>query len=381
MKDKPIFDRRFVRIKALQNLYAFHIAKQADYQGALEQVRSELAFDIFAEPPIDKQQQATYQEQALALLTSWVENKQPDLHQLHTYAQPVQTAVQRAYAHYEQEVDKDLQKLQNSWAVTLDRLQQACLWLLQLLIEWAQIAQQQTEKCLLNKQPMSDGPWGLVNNQVLKKLQAHTHFKELIKRYKITWKDHPDLVVAWYQDLLRNNPKLQVPFGQWLELTQARELLDYLVVKVLFEEKRIQDFLSEGDLAWSTHKLVVQKWLLLVLSNLSKDQQENASLAIWGLTSEYETASNFYDTLLKNALIHDQVFEEIIQQNIRNWSIERIVLLDKVIIKLALAEMLYMVSIPIKVSMNEYIDLSKLFSTPKSSYFINGVLDAVAKTL
>jgi N utilization substance protein B len=381
LKDKPILNRRFVRLKAIQNLYAFYVGKQADYQWALDQIQEDLAFDIFAEPPMDKQQQATYQKEAVALFASLIESNQTTDTQLHSYPIPVQVAIQRARSHYEAEVGKDLKILKGSWKVTMDKLQEGCLLVLTLLIEWGHIAQQQAERIKLAKQSKPDWPSGLIHHHILEILPTNQHFKQLIQQYRTSWSNHTDLVVTWYHAFVKANPRLDLEGTDPTTLVSQNQLLDDLVQKVIFEERAIQDFFSDLDLSWTSHKPVVKRLVEQVFENLAGNKEKNISLEFWGITSECEVATDFYDGLIRHTLAQDQAFEEIIKQHIQNWSMERVVLLDKVIIKLALAEMIHMVSIPIKVSMNEYIDLSKMYSTPKSSKFINGILDAVAKTL
>jgi len=94
-----------------------------------------------------------------------------------------------------------------------------------------------------------------------------------------------------------------------------------------------------------------------------------------------DNAYRFYTDLVHTTFKEDGALEALIAEKAKNWTIDRITLLDKTILKLALCEMLHFSSIPIKVSINEYIDLSKVYGTPKSSQFVNGVLDAVASTL
>lgn len=131
----------------MQNLYAFYINKRANYQGALDHIRAELAFDIFAEPRLDKPQQAVYQEQALTLFATLADEEETDLvaeidqDTLAAYPIPVQAAVQKAQIYYASEVAKDLKKLQDSWPTIIDKLQKDGLLVLQLLIEWSRIAQ------------------------------------------------------------------------------------------------------------------------------------------------------------------------------------------------------------------------------------------------
>ncbi len=85
--------------------------------------------------------------------------------------------------------------------------------------------------------------------------------------------------------------------------------------------------------------------------------------------------------LLRETLVNGKDYREQITKNADNWDFERIAFMDVVIMQVAMAELYEFSTIPIKVTLNEYIDLAKAYSTPKSSTFINGVLDAIVKDL
>ena len=85
----------------------------------------------------------------------------------------------------------------------------------------------------------------------------------------------------------------------------------------------------------------------------------------------------FAKTLYKKARAYDTEFDEIIKEKAKNWEIERIALLDILLMRMAITEMIEFKEIPVKVTMNEYIELSKEYSTPKSSTFINGIVDKI----
>jgi N utilization substance protein B len=84
---------------------------------------------------------------------------------------------------------------------------------------------------------------------------------------------------------------------------------------------------------------------------------------------------NFVKELYRKTIIHDKEAELMIGEKTRNWEVERIAMMDVLLMKMAITELLHFQSIPVKVSLNEYIEISKLYSTPKSKIFINGVLD------
>ncbi|MEM7055760.1 MAG: transcription antitermination factor NusB [Bacteroidota bacterium] len=381
MTDKPVLNRRFVRLRAIQNLYAFYVCKQANYEWALEQIRNDFTPDIFAEAPVDKEQLAQNKAQALALFASLFDPSQATNSDQASYHSQIKAAVKKARSNYETETAKDLQKLHSSWALITDKIRQACLYILQLLIEWADVSQRQAERPSLSKQHRPDSSTYLAHNRIVQFLRANTAFTQLIQRNTISWAANIDLVVSWYNQFVKDNPDLQsVPIKLTIP-AQDRQHLEYLMQAIIFEQKAIQEFFSDLDLSWEAHKRIVKKIVNQALTALEESTEKDSKLGVPEASPEWEEAQHFYTDLTTKTLEQDQAFDDLIRQHIRNWTIDRIVLLDKVILKLAMCEMMHFVNIPIKVSINEYIDLSRTYSTPQSGQFINGVLDSVAKTL
>jgi len=362
----------------MQNLYAFYVCKQANYECALDQIRLDFTPDVFAELPVDKEQLAKGQAQALSWFQAYFEKQKTA--ELTSYGGQVQAAVERARLNYTNEVGKDLQRLQNSWTVAVDKILQACLYVLQLLIEWTSIAHRQAERPRLSQQ---HGPYkviGLVHSHIIPCLSSHASFTQLVHKSAVSWSDKPDLVLSWYNHFIKGNPTLQHDAEQGMTLAQDRELLVYLAQSIILSQEAIQEFFSDLDLSWAVHKQAVKRIVTQTLRAFEENTAKDANLKILESPTVWEEGEHFYTDLVNKTLEQDEALEELIKQYIENWTINRIVLLDKTILKLAMCEMRHFTNIPIKVSINEYIDLSKAYSTPKSSQFINGILDAMAKT-
>ena len=99
------------------------------------------------------------------------------------------------------------------------------------------------------------------------------------------------------------------------------------------------------------------------------------------LSANWQDDRDFAETLYKQTLADDAKSEKLIAESTQNWDVERVALLDKIILKMALCEMQLFRGIPVKVTINEYIEISKIYSTPKSKQFVNGVLDKLAQDL
>ncbi|MEZ4978706.1 MAG: transcription antitermination factor NusB, partial [Chitinophagales bacterium] len=117
-----------------------------------------------------------------------------------------------------------------------------------------------------------------------------------------------------------------------------------------------------------------------ILKDNADQSAEDFVKAILLLEDDSEDVE-FSKDLLSNCLDKDEELDEIIKPKLKNWDLDRIALMDIVLIKQAIAEFLYFPYVPLKVSMNEYIDISKEYSTEKSKDFINGILDKVMKDL
>jgi N utilization substance protein B len=113
----------------------------------------------------------------------------------------------------------------------------------------------------------------------------------------------------------------------------------------------------------------------------SYDPSASLPLALHTLSLNWDDDKDFIERLYDKAADLDPKFKELVANNTRNWEVDRLPLIDRMILEMAIAELLTFPNIPVKVSMNEYIELAKNYSTPKSRQFINGILDVIAKEL
>jgi N utilization substance protein B len=113
----------------------------------------------------------------------------------------------------------------------------------------------------------------------------------------------------------------------------------------------------------------------------SLEEGNPQSVQLLELSPNWEDDKEFMKDLFKYTLDNDEEYEQLISGKAKNWDIERLAMLDRIILKMAIAEMLHFPSIPVKVTINEFIELSKEYSTPKSKQFVNGILDATVAEL
>ena len=155
------------------------------------------------------------------------------------------------------------------------------------------------------------------------------------------------------------------------------------IIQKAFSEVILNHGLSETqfenrDISWFQNKAIVRSMMKFTFKSIDEKTSE---LPFAPLAKNWDDDKSFYEKLFNFTIQFDEEYEELIASKTKNWDKERISMMDKIILKMALSELENFPSIPVKVSINEFIDLSKTYSTPKSKNFINGVLDKLAEEL
>jgi len=377
----PALNRRFVRLQAVLRLYAFYVCKRANYDWALDQIRGHFVPDAFADPLVDRAQFAQEEQQALTLFTSHLTSTSIPLDVADPSSDRVRASVTRALAHYEHELAQDIHRLEEGMKEAMEKISQAYARIWQLLVEWSYIARKQVERPQLSRPHAMVVPVTIAQSHVLQRLQNDHVLAKRVQQEAAGWEDHRPLVERWYNQFIKPCPAVQQYLAHPMLPHQEQQLLVFLIESIIFKKRGIQAFFSDVDLKWSLHKRFVKKQVQWGLENLMREGQASAATPVLDWSTHGQQEQRFYRALVRRTLQQEAALDELIAKKAKNWSIDRIMLLDKTIIKLALCEMLYFDDIPMKVSINEYIELSKLYSMPKSSQFVNGLLDAVAATL
>lgn len=382
MTNQALLNRRFIRLQAVLHLYAFYVSQKANYNQAIDQLRADFVPDVFADPPEDRSQLASAMQEALSLFaSSALRSSNMHLSGTRSLTNRVNVAVHHALERYACAVAQDRRKLEAGLQETVAAINQACVRIWQLLVTWACVARKQAGKPILRQRRMLTLSEGLSCSTLLQRLYADDTLAPLARSESVSWENHRLLVEGWYRQYIAKNAASQRCFTYPLSPDQEKLLLKVLIEEIVFKNKAIQSFFCDVDLRWPIHKHIVSKLVLQGLHHLIQAGQDSMSTSIFILADNWKAEQHFYTSLVCKTLQQDVALNALIAKSANKWTLDRIILLDKVVIKLALCEMMYFTDIPIKVSMNEYISLSKIYSMPKSSQFVNGVLDAVAATL
>tara|TARA_R100000306_G_scaffold50791_2_gene47846 strand:- start:1482 stop:2396 length:915 start_codon:yes stop_codon:yes gene_type:complete len=216
-----------------------------------------------------------------------------------------------------------------------------------------------------------------VNNPVLIKLSENELLQKELKKAKLNnWRLDSEYVVLLYNALLESDFYADYMASASADFKQDRDFVIDFFAKIVAPNDKLYDYLEDYRLTWVDDLPVVNTTIVKRLGKLKPNSPESTILP--KLYKDEEDRQFAKDLLLRTAR-NDEEYEAEILGNTPNWDQDRIAALDKILIKMALCEFLRFSSIPVKVTINEYLELSKEYSTPKSSIFVNGVLDRLVK--
>lgn len=211
-------------------------------------------------------------------------------------------------------------------------------------------------------------------NRIVKYLETDGQFNNYIAKEKVSYNINEDVVKSLFNDLSAKERYKEYAALQAPTLEQDKDIVNFILKKVLPASKSLETHLEELFINYDDDNSL----LLHILTKYVEAFDETKSNFFQSLDL-WEEEKKFAHDLLKKTIANDEELTEYIKPNLKNWEMERVAILDLVLMKMALCEIKYFPTIPVKVSINEYIDVSKLYSTPKSKDFVNGVLDK-AKT-
>ena len=263
---------------------------------------------------------------------------------------------------------------------SLDNIYNLYLLLLSLLIEVHKRAEDHQEKSskkhLATKEEKNPNK-KLVNNQVLQMLRDNVLLQDELEKNKINnWELDSEYIEIIFKDLKASDLYAEYMQTKTTTFKEDRKFITDVFSDIIAPNNKLYEYLEDKNLTWIDDLPVVNTAILKLLRKV-KEQ----SLATYFLPKLYKDIEDkdFAVDLFKKTLLNQVKFLEIIQDKTQNWDTDRIAKLDIVLLKMAICEIQKFPSIPVKVTINEYLEIAKEYSTPKSSIFINGILDKLVK--
>lgn len=210
-------------------------------------------------------------------------------------------------------------------------------------------------------------------NSVIQFLQQDAQFNSFVKSDGLRNYVAQDVVKELFTDMAAKDKYKEYAALQSTTPEQDKEILVYILKKVFQGNKNMQHHLEEVFINHEDDNTLLLHILSKYIETFDAQKKNNfyQSMSLWEEEKKYAL-----DLLAKTIQNNDELVQYI-EPNLKNWEMDRVAILDLILMKMAVSELKFFPTIPVKVTINEYIDISKLYSTPKSKDFVNGVLDKI----
>ncbi len=251
----------------------------------------------------------------------------------------------------------------------------------QMVLELADFAQLKIDTNLSKLRPTYDDLHPnrkFVDNKVVNQLRINRRLKAYLNQTKITWANHPELIKELFAFLTESDFYQEYMKSKDFSYAEDKRFIDKIFNNIILISEDVHLALEEDSIYWNDDLDLAVAMASKTIKFFNEDSDENQPLLP---KFKDEDDRQFAVDLFRKSIINNDELREIIDKHASNWDIERIAFMDILIMQLALCEMIYFPSIPTKVTLNEYIEMAKYYSTEKSRTFINGILDNALKEL
>ena len=290
--------------------------------------------------------------------------------------------VQLVYAYYQNE-GKTTEVALKELDFSLQKAHDLYRLLLLLLVELRRRAERvnavyEAKKKRVGGGEISSNDKLLADNLFLKQLSENEELLEFEASQKWMWSNEDTFLKKLYDAWLNDNLFLRYVDAKVHDYESDRELVRKLYKNHVEKSEEFDALLEEQSLYWNDDKEIVDSF---VLKTIKRFQAENGAaqelLPAYAAQEDQEFAGRLFKTTIERC----SEMRDVVKNNIKKWQFNRVAFMDLVIMQIALTEMLEFPSIPLNVTFNEYLDIAKVYSTPRSAGFIHGVLEGITKRL
>lgn len=289
--------------------------------------------------------------------------------------------LQTLYAYHLSE-NKVVKSFEKKLLDSVDDVYEMYIWLLTLLTEVSDYvlrdADERANKYLPSETDLNSN-LKLNTNKFILALKENPGFKNDSKKYSASWSFDPEIVKSIFTEL-KSSPQYEAYLvSDDVSMRAEKDIIKYIFKKIILVVPSVEQAFEEKFINWQVDRPVLEAMVAKTLSNFQSENGAENKLA--QISPVWVEDRDFIVNLFQKTVMFDDEYQKLISDKTKNWEAERIAIIDILLMKLALTELIHFSGIPVKVSMNEYIEIAKEFSTPKSNLFINGILDKILAEL
>ena len=218
----------------------------------------------------------------------------------------------------------------------------------------------------------------LVNNRFIAQLRENKMLKEYVDRQSVSWVNEPDFIRILLDRILASDFYKTYLASEEDSYAVDQDFWKKVFKHIIVDDEDLSEILEAQSLYWNDDMETISTFVLKTVKRF--DQSKGPEQELLPMFKDDEDAE-FAKMLFRKTLMNVDANKALIDQHTKNWEIDRVAFMDIVIMLVAITEIKSFPTIPVKVTLNEYIEIAKSYSTIKSGHFINGILDAVASQL
>lgn len=275
----------------------------------------------------------------------------------------------------------NLETAENELVLSIGKTYDLYHYLLILILDIADLAR---EKIEIGKQKQIPTPEDLnpnrrfIDNRFISQLAINQSLRTYTRNRRLSWSDNPELIRKLYSSILSWDGYKDYMSSDAEGYSNDKKFIGRLINEVIMPSDDLAGVMEEKSIYWNDDLDVVLVMIERTMRGFREKGGEEMPLA--GLYKNEED-ERFVKVLLRKAIIHSEEYFGLIDKHTTNWEIERIALMDTLVMVLALAEIVEFDEVPVKVTLNEYIEIAKYYCTAKSGIFVNGILDKIVREM
>ena len=292
--------------------------------------------------------------------------------------------LQLLYSFYHQSIQSDDQlklqlKISNELDKSIREIEKNFYDLLSISIVFKKINEEKKEIAKNEKIKKSKSRFNLSDNKVVNFIETNREVIDGLIKYENKWGKETEEIRVWYkilleEDFYKNYIKIDSPTFE-----DDYNFFSELTLKFLIKNEFVVKFFEENNIFWSEDFLIVRSMLKKTVKSMNSSNFN--TFAVASLSEDIKEDLKFASSLFDIVVQDTSEYDVYIKKYAKNWDLERITLMDRSILRMGIGEMLSFSNIPMKVTINECIDIAKNYSSPKSGKFINGLLDVISLNL
>ncbi len=280
------------------------------------------------------------------------------------------------YAFYTADI-KDINKAENELHFSVNKSYELYKLLLLLLLDLRQYAESRIEIARNKLRPSKEDlnpNHRFVENKFIAQIAENTQLQKYINSTGISWSQYPVLIKDIYLNMLSSEEYIQYMTSEKSSYEEDKRIIINLYTNIIHPENDLHHILEEMSIYWNDDAEYIISMIIKTIKTFrEKDTNEKELLPLF----KNEEDQEFFILLFRKAVINREYCLELIKETANNWDVDRIAFMDTLVMQMAITELLEFTTIPTKVTLNEYLDIAKYYSTEKSNSFINGILDRI----